>query len=193
MSKDKFGTKLEALGYKLSKQCIPASEKLVREYEKKFSLILPDDYREFLANHGGVDGTAICPFQEPTPVGKRAGIERFYGFTKKHPVDIHRATEMIDGAPAVVAIASAMGGMIWLKCTGRDGGYVYFDDGDGRSAWPDKTFYDMFPGLAPEIKEYLELRRNGQLPKKPKGYEHAYRLASSFTGFMEALQPFEEE
>jgi hypothetical protein len=79
--------------------------------------------------------------------------------------------------------------MVWLKCTGSDAGYVYFYDGDGRSAWPDQLFVEMFPGLAPEIREYLELRRSGRLPEKRKGYEHVYRLATSFAEFIEALQP----
>jgi hypothetical protein len=192
MARDRFAAKLEALGYKRPEGFLPPSEELVAEYEKQFSLSLPPDYREFLVKHAGAEGTAICPFQEPTPVGKKAGIERFYGFTKEHPVDIHRATEMIDGAPAVVAIASAAGGMIWLKCMGQDAGYVYFDDGDGRSAWPDEMFYEQFPGLAPEIKQYLEQRKEGKLPKKPRGYDHVYRLARSFTEFVEALQPDEE-
>lgn len=192
MAKDKFAAKLAALGYKASKRCLPPSEKLVAEYEKRFSLSLPADYREFLTKHGGAEGTADCPFQEPTPVGDSAGIEEFHRFTKDHRNDVHWATELIDGAPMVVAIASAMGGMVWLKCTGRDAGHVYFDDGDGRSAWPDETFHEMFPGLAPEINEYLELRKKGKLPEKPEGYEHVYRLARSFTEFMESLRPGEE-
>jgi hypothetical protein len=50
-------------------------------------------------------------------------------------------------------------------------------------------FYAMYPNIHPEIKQYLKLRRQGQIPAKPKGYEHIYRLGRSFTEFFESLRP----
>jgi hypothetical protein len=190
---DPFGAKLKALEYELPDWCIPPSEELVADYERQFELKLPEDYRSFLAKYGGAGGTSICPFQEPTPVGDAAWIEDFYGFMppEREGMDVRWATELIEGAPAVVAIAHAGGGMIWLKCTGCDAGHVYFDDGDGRSAWSDEMFFERFPGLADEIKEYLAMRKSGRLPQKPQGYDHVYCLATSFTEFIDALRPSE--
>jgi hypothetical protein len=82
--------------------------------------------------------------------------------------------------------------MFWLKCTGRDAGHVYMDDCEGRSAWPDETFYERFANLSPDIKRYLEMRKKGKLPKKPKGYEHVYRLAQSFSEFIDRLERAED-
>lgn len=85
-----------------------------------------------------------------------------------------------------------MGAMFWLKCRGPDTGHVYLHDHEGRSAWPDKTFRESFPNLHPEIQQYLALRKQGELPEKPKGYEHAYRLATTFSEFVECLEKAEE-
>jgi hypothetical protein len=85
-----------------------------------------------------------------------------------------------------------MGGMFWLKCTGLDTGHVYMHDHEGRFAWPDSIFYERFPNLSPVIKQYLKQRKQGKLPTKPKGYEHVYRLAESFTEFIDRLEPDEQ-
>ena len=85
-----------------------------------------------------------------------------------------------------------MGAMFWLKCTGRDSGNVYMHDHEGRYAWPDEMFHEWFPNLHPTIKDYLALRKRGELPTKPKGYEHVYRLARSFGEFIECLEKAED-
>lgn len=189
-----FTSQLTTLGFELPEWCLPPSETLVQGYEKRFALALPSDYREFLVHHGGVVGSSICDFQEPTPCGTSTCIDCFYGFT--HALrgdDVNQATELIEGAPDVVAIGgNLMGAMFWLKCSGKDAGSVYMHDHEGRSAWPDKMFYDMFSKLQPKIKDYLELRRRGQLPKKPKGYDHVYRLASTFSEFVNGLKATDE-
>jgi hypothetical protein len=190
----RFASKLTTLGFELPEWCNPPSEQLVREYEKRFDLTLPTDYREFLVYHGGVVGTANCDFQEPTPCGTGTCINSFYGFTRadRHDNVVH-ATELIDGAPDVVAIGdNLMGAMFWLKCSGRDSGNVYMHDHEGRSAWPDKMFSEMFPNLHSTIKEYLDLRKRGKLPNKAKGYEHVFRLAKSFSEFVDGLEKAEE-
>lgn len=189
-----FASRLTSLGFELPDWCRPPSEQLVREYEKRIGLNLPRDYRDFLVHHGGVVGTANCAFQEPTPCGTATCIDNFFGFTQGDRHDnVVQATELIDGAPDVVAIGdNLMGAMFWLKCSGRDVGHVYMHDHEGRSAWPDKMFSEWFPNLHPSIKEYLDLRRRGELPKKPKGFEHVYRLAKSFGEFVEHLEKSEE-
>ncbi len=93
----------------------------------------------------------------------------------------------------MVAIGdNLMGAMFWLKCSGKDNGSVFMHDHEGRAAWPDKMFYEMFDKLDPTIKDYIELRRRGQLPKKPKGYDHVYRLANTFSEFVDGLKKVEE-
>lgn len=186
----RFTAKLELLGFTLPEWAIPPTEALVREYESQFELTLPSDYREFLVRHGGVSGNAKCAFQEPTPCGVATLINCFYGFTRsdRHD-DVSQATELIEGAPDVVAIGyNLMGAMFWLKCTGSDAGHVYLHDHEGRSAWSDRVFSERFPNLHPSIQEYLKLRRSKKLPKKPAGYEHVYRLARSFGEFVESLE-----
>lgn len=86
-----------------------------------------------------------------------------------------------------------MGDMFWLKCTGDDAGHVYLFDDQFRSAWTDEKFFQMFPNMHPEIKNYLELRRQGKLAKRAKGYEHTYRLATSFSEFISRLGPGESD
>src|SRR5262249_51576189 len=103
---DQFASKLHELGFRMPHWCDPPSEALVADFEKAFRLTLPSDYRAFLMNHGGIDhGEALCSFQEPTPLGKETNIEGFYGFAPPECVEnISRATQLIDGAPFVIAI-----------------------------------------------------------------------------------------
>ncbi len=161
------------------------------QFQSLFSVTLPADYREFLVHHGGAIGTAVCPFQEPTPCGTATIIDCFYGFASpdRHD-DINKATALIDGAPSVIAIGdNLIGSMFWLKCDGEDAGHVYMHDHEGRSAWTDQMFADWYPTLAPVIKDYLRMRKQRKLPPKRKGYEHVYRLGRSFTEFFDSLQP----
>lgn len=192
--RSRFASKMTSLGFELPEWCVQPSEQMVSEYEARFALALPADYREFLFHHGGVIGAANCEFQEPTPFGAVTCIDSFYGFTQGDRRDnVTGATELIDGAPDVVAIGSNLiGSMFWLKCSGRDRCNVYMHDHEGRFAWPDKMFHDMFSNLDPVIKDYLALRNRGKLPEKPKGYEHVYRLAVSFEEFIERLEQAEE-
>ena len=50
---DKFAAKLLEFGFELPHWCDPPSEALVVEFEERFDLRLPADYREFLVHHGG--------------------------------------------------------------------------------------------------------------------------------------------
>jgi hypothetical protein len=101
---------------------------------------------------------------------------------------------LIDGYPDVIAIGDNLGGeKFWLKCTGEDAGHVYIFDNQFRSAWTDERFFQMFPNLHPDIRKYLELRRQGKLPKKAQGYEHIYRVATSFSEFISRLEPMERD
>lgn len=195
MTQDPIEVKLQALGFERPKWCVKPSEKRVRAFEAQFKLTLPADYRAFLVKRSGVTGSALCPFQEPTPCGDRCCVDMLYGFTKPERSDnVVDATERIDGAPAVIAVGeNLMGCQLWMICVGRNAGHVFMDDHEGRSAWPDSFFYERFPALSPVVERYLELRRKGELPAKPQGFEHLYRVATSFTDFLERLEPNQEE
>ena len=196
MAASAFAAKLEALQVSPMPGRLQPSLQLVENYEKAFGLTLPADYRKFLATFGGVSLGATYPFAELTPFGRRGMIDCFFGFAPheagaRKTWDVHSATDLIEGAPAVVAIGDdLMGGMTWLKCTGEDAGSVYFHDPQRRyTNWRDADFYSRFPNLQPEIRQYLELRRANQLPKKKRGYENVYLIARSFSEFIALLQP----
>lgn len=101
-----FTSKLESLGFKLPEWCIPPSNTLISEFEKRFSLTLPADYRDFLVYYGGgVIGSANCPFQEPTPCGRATYIYSFCGFTSSDRHDnAMAANKLIAGAPDVTTL-----------------------------------------------------------------------------------------
>jgi hypothetical protein len=82
--------------------------------------------------------------------------------------------------------------MVVVRCGGPDEGQVYFLDADQRSLWPDEEFPRMFPGLHPDIQEWLERRRAGQMPPKLVGYESLYLLGRGFNEFIERLAPTNE-
>lgn len=183
-----YTSKLDQLNFEFSKQCKKPSEKLIKKFEKKFGLKLPEDYRLFLLNNAGKSGSAVCPFKEPTPMGSEALINNFYGFSSQSYENIFEMTKLIDGYPVVIALGSNdMGSMFWYICQGARAGQVVMHDGDCRSSWTDERFFKMFSNLAPEIKEYLELRKESKLPQKEEGFEHIYLLADSFSEFIENL------
>jgi hypothetical protein len=160
---------------------------IVKTGLKKLPHLLPADFRSFLARHGGVNGTAICPMIEPTPFGTSTIITEFYGF---HDDEIGDTTDLIEGAPEIIALGSeGLGRMFWLFCAEPYVGHVFVRDHCGRSSWSDEDFF-KWPHLTPEIRHYLDLRREGKLPKKPEGFEDVYLVARSFTEFMDSLQPY---
>lgn len=127
---------------------------------------------------------------EPTPFGTSTCITSFYGFNDN---EISKMTKLIEGAPEIIALGGeSLGRMFWLFCARPYFGHVFVRDHYGRSAWSDEDFF-MWPDLAPEIRHYLDLRRQGKLPKKPAGFDDVYLVAKSFTDFFESLQPYVED
>lgn len=184
---DQFESKLTALGFALPEGHQPPSAELVRQFEFHFDLTLPDDFRSFLSRFGGYGGTAMCPTLEPTPFGDKTVIDIFYGFERD---EIVSTTELIEGAPDIIALGGEpLGRMFWLYCTEPYAGHVFVHDHYNRSSWSDEEF-SQWPDLSPEIHRYLDLRRDGQLPPKPEGFEDVYLVAKSFTDFIERLEPY---
>jgi hypothetical protein len=183
---DTFADKLAALRFALPEGDTPPSERLVGAFERRFGLSLPADFRTFLVRHGGFKGEAVCPMIEPTPFGNSTIITGFYGF---HADEIGETTDLIEGAPKIIALGSeCLGRMFWLFCAEPYVGHVFVRDHYGRSSWSDEDFF-KWPHLAPEIRQYLDLRREGKLPEKPEGFEDVYLVARSFTDFIDSLQP----
>ncbi len=184
-----FMTKMDSLDFKLSEDCQKPTEELITSFENEFDVKLPADYRAFLKVHGGKIGEATCKFKEPTPMGSDSLINTFYGFSDASYEDIISMTDLIDGYPVVIAIGSdGLGSMFWLMCQGPSTGAVLLHDHENRSSWSDEKFYSMFSNLAPEIKDYLEMRKSGVLPHKDEGLEDIYKVANSFTEFINNLE-----
>jgi hypothetical protein len=187
---DTFADKLAALGFAIPDGHLAPTEKLVRAFERRFGLKLPADFRSFLVCHGGAQGTAISPMIEPTPFGTSTIITGFYGF---HDEEIGETTDLIEGAPEIIALGTeGLGRMFWLFCAEPYFGHIFVRDHYGRSSWTDEEFFN-WPHLAPEIRLYLDLRRKGKLPKKPEGFEDVYLVARSFTEFIDSLQPYNDD
>jgi hypothetical protein len=190
--------KLEALGYAPADWQLPVTEEFVAEFERDRDLRLPTEYRAFLLAFGGWTGSASCDFlEQPTPNGTAASIDLFYGhMVPEYEVyDIRWTTDSFGDSPRFVAVAA--GGMngcvVVVRCGGADDGHVYFLDADQRSLWPDEEFRRMFTALHPSIERWLEVRRAGQLPAKPEGYESLYLLARGFNEFIDRLAPTDSE
>jgi hypothetical protein len=133
-----------------------------------------------------MQGEARMPMIEPTPFGTSTIITGFYGF---HDDEIGDRTDLIEGAPKVIALGDeCLGRMFWLFCAEPYVGHVFVRDHYGRSSWSDQDFF-KWPHLAPEIRHYLDLRRENKLPRKPKEFKDVYLVARSFTDFMESLKP----
>ncbi|MHC5537005.1 hypothetical protein ACYOEI_01880 [Singulisphaera rosea] len=76
-----------------------------------------------------------------------------------------------------------------LSVAGIDRGAVYALDGEFRCFWPDEEFEARFIAMADEIRDYLELRRTGQLSMKPAGYDSLYFLADDFDEYLSLCYP----
>ena len=178
---------------------VEATEPRISGFEAHAGVRLPSDYRDFLTRFGGSRTNAVAPIREPTPFGPSATIDSFYGFTaKKHQsCDLQWQCDLAEGAPVAIPIAGgAFGCQTFIigednPKVGVSRGQIYFWDCDNRSAWPDEVFLQRFPALSPDIKAYLEHRKNGALPVKHDALSDFYFVADSFTRFLGLLTPWE--
>ena len=170
---------------------LPATSARITEFETEIGSALPSDYRIFLTNYAGVRIDAVCPTLEPTPIGTEVLTDFFYGFFDFDHAgnSLSEKSAMAEGAPTVIPIASGpFGSQIFLFVSGERKGEVYCFDAEQRAFWPDGQFSRMFSNLSPDIKTYLELRRDDKLPSKPSGFTNFYKLANSFTEYLEACR-----
>lgn len=186
-----FEGKMKELHAEADEKRLAPTEERIQEFENHIGAKLPGDYREFLSKYAGTRVSATCPCHEPTPFGPSATIGYFLGFMPDDRAisSLAENSDDAEGAPLTIPIAQgAFGGQVFVFVTGKLAGRVYFYDGDQRCFWPDEQFHRMFQKLHPTIQIYLNLRKAGKLPEKPKGMENFYLLAKDFKTFMEAME-----
>jgi hypothetical protein len=184
----KFGPKMKELKAEAIPDRLIANESLIKEFEDHIGVSLPHDYRSFLSSHSGIWLSAKFRVNEPTPFGNEGTIETIYGFMKKNRKsdDLYNNIDISEGAPVAIPIGKdGVGNQVFLMLSGKLRGQVYFRDSQQRYFWPDERFYDMFENLHPDIKDFLEMRKNGKIPIKEKGMENFYFVANSFQSFIE--------
>jgi hypothetical protein len=103
--------------------------------------------------------------------------------------DLYYNSDLFEGAPVAIPIAEgAFGSRVFMFVSGKFANSVYYYDGEQRYFWSDGQFHSMYENLHPKIQAYLDLRKNGKLPRKPEGMENFYRVADSFTAFIESCK-----
>jgi len=171
---------------RLLKSSRSASWQEVSAFEERFRFTLPNDYRDFLLNYGSRGVRARCPLQEPSPLGTSVSVLELNGLTNdEHDTsDIRWWTKVVVGEGLAVPVASdRKGGAVYLICSGQERECVFYRDPQQRNHWSDEVFSRSLPRRNPAIEHWLDLRRQGALPKKKA--PNWYLLASSFTEFME--------
>ena len=158
----------------------------VETLERQIGIQLPDDYRCHLsaATTFQLDATHWYRITERTPFGDKGGIDRL--LTLKD-----FAKEGINGFPDVkmLIIGDNLFGYTTCICLDRARyGHVFYYDFEQRSLWAREQFFKMFPDLSEDIKQYIQDRDLGLLPKKQDGFESFYHTANSFSGFIAKLE-----
>ena len=147
---------------------------------------LPNDFKEYITNNGNgiLEPSCSFPMKEFTPFGNKAMVDSIF------LPDIETLKEDDFFELGMICVGSnVFGNGIYLSFRQSDYGSVYYWDHEYRCLWDDGTFYSMFPNLAEEIVNYLELRRKGETPVKETDFESFYLAAKSFSEFINALEP----
>lgn len=189
--KKMIDSKIDRYPLKIEK-AVPATDRLLGRFERKYKCNLPLDFKEFLRQFGNYSFDAVVDIIEPNPNGNSASFGSVFGFSKWKSSwnDIRENTEIADGWPVAIPFASDAGNNWFYLYLGQNGDKqeVYFYDAQKRASWGDDYFFNMFPSLHPAIKQYLEDRKNGKI--KPKGaFEHFYLLSHTFAEFLKNLKP----
>lgn len=148
---------------------------------------LPDDYKRFMreGDFSRVPGEIGVSFEalEPTPFG--GGVLEF--FLEPDPARMR----CFDHVEMLVIGANAFGHATCMSLRPGDRGSIYYHDHEQRALWDDARFRMMFEDLAPSIEAFLARRRAGTLPTRPEGLESFYRIAGSFSEFLERCEPMD--
>jgi hypothetical protein len=173
-------TRLEELQCFPSKSRVAVGDRDVEALERQIGARLPEDYRKFAQIGGGYVGALSCPCKEPSPFG----VHILSGFDT-----IAEVSSVLDSMITprnMVTIASGdFGQFTCLSFAGIDRGCVYALDSEFRCYWQDEEFHQRFKAMADCVREYLRLRRGGELLPKPAGYDSLYLLAESFDEFLQ--------
>lgn len=84
------------------------------------------------------------------------------------------------------------GAFTCLSVCGLDHGNIYSLDGE-MNFFKDLSSPNQFYGNSPQAKEFYRMRDADELPQRPWGYENCYHVANSFSAFLTALRPGEQE
>ncbi len=164
----------------------------LERFESEFAVKLPEIFREFLMIYGLAQVQAKVDILEPMPFGNEASVEYIFGFNddRSDSLNLFNNTEISQGAPVIIPFASNCVNNWFYLYLGKncDLSQVYIFDPQYRYSWDDDKFYNMFPNLHPAIKQYLDLRKKGQLPTKKKGFENFYKISDNFNDFLNALK-----
>lgn len=172
-----YAARLRMLG------CRPTSKSVagdIEALENCIGVTLPASYRQFLASCGGWCGNLLCPCREPTPFGHDHWLSGFHDAGEIQEI----LTSMIVPRNMVMIAYGHFEKFTCLSVAGIDRGFVYALDGEFRAYWSDAEFQETFNAMADSIREYLELRREDNLPEKAVGYESLYMIAEDFDQFL---------
>jgi hypothetical protein len=152
----------------------------VAAIEEAIGVAIPAPYRRFLAECGGWCGDRLCPCDEPTPFGEEHWLREFHDAAGVHGL----LDSMITPRNMITIGTGHFAKYLCLSIAGIDRGADYALDGEQRGWWDDETFHARYNAMADSIREYLDLRERDELPDKPAGYDHIYRLAGDFDEFL---------
>jgi SMI1-KNR4 cell-wall len=131
----------------------PLTEKQVEEAEKKLSVKLPSDYKEYLFKYNGAElGRNIIQVLDIT-----TSISEFFGITNSKNNDIFQVADtFFRRIPnSVIAIARAGGGN--LICLQTETGAIYFWDHDLEATDDEEPSYENMSLLAPTFNSFLSI------------------------------------
>jgi hypothetical protein len=171
---------------------VEPTEDVIAEFERRFEVALPADYRAFLTQHGSMRVDATVEFLEPTPLGTTTHVDVFFGFDPdpKSANDLERATRIADGAGTVIPIASSeRGDWYFLDCREDRRGRVLLRDFEQRHLWTAQHALTRYPNLAPSLSEHFGRSDRGELPPPRSGTPGWYLMGDSFDAFLLRLVP----
>jgi hypothetical protein len=182
-----FHRHLEALGADF--YGAPADEAHVSYVESLIAAQFPKDYRDYLVSVPRVHfaESVFIGCREPTPFG----VAHFHSMHSISDVEGLLDSDLTPRNMITIATGN-LNKYVCLSIVGIDHGAVYALDGDYRCFWDDNQFQRAFPNMADSIREYLAIRARDELPDKPFSYSTLYRIADSFTEFVEGLSKSDE-